>query len=124
MNEAELMEVAMSAYSNSLATLAIYITLLMGYIVAAYIIGEKLVGSQAAIISTLYSLLMVTIIAAFVSFIRVGYENAYLAWEMSTQRKVGPVPLLAELGVVVMVFCYLASLKFMWDVRHPKTECP
>jgi hypothetical protein len=40
--------------------------------------------------------------------------------EMSTQRKVGPVPLIAELAVVVMAFCYLASLKFMWDIRHPK----
>jgi hypothetical protein len=78
------------------------------------------VVSQAAIINTLYSLLTFTIIAAFVSFAQIGYENAYLALEMSTQRKAGPLPLIAELAVVVMVFCYLASLKFMWDIRHPK----
>ena len=121
MTEAELFEAGQFAYSNSLATFAIYITLLSGYIAVAYIVGEKLVGSQATIINTLYSLLIVTIIAAFVSFARIGYENAYLALEMSTQRKAGPVPLVAELAVVVMVFCYLASLKFMWDVRHTKT---
>ena len=120
MSEAELFEAGQFAYSNSLAAFAIYITLLSGYIVVAYIVGEKLVGSQTVIINTLYSLLMFTVLAAFVSFARVGYENNYLALEMSTLRKVAPLPLVAELAVVVMVFCYLASLKFMWDIRHPK----
>ena len=120
MSEAELFEAGQFAYSNSLAAFTIYITLLSGYIVVAYIIGEKLVGSQTIIINTLYSLLMLTVLAAFVSFARIGYETNYLASEMSTLRKVAPMPLVAELAVVVMVFCYLASIKFMWDIRHPK----
>ena len=64
-------------------------------------------------------------LAAFAIYITLlsGYiAVAYLALEMSTQRKAGPLPLVAELAVVVMVFCYLASLKFMWDIRHPKND--
>jgi hypothetical protein len=120
MSEAELFEAGQFAYSNSLAAFTIYITLLSGYIVVAFIVGEKLVGSQTVIINTLYTLLMLTVLAAFVSFARVGYESAYLALEMSTLRKVSQVPLVAELAVVVMIFCYLASLKFMWDIRRTK----
>ena len=120
MSEAELFEAGQFAYSNSLAAFTIYITLLSGYIVVAFIVGEKLVGSQTVIINTLYSLIMFTVLAAFVSFARIGYESNYLALEMSTLRKIAPLPWVAEVAVVVMVFCYLASLKFMWDIRHAK----
>ena len=122
MTEAELLEAGQFAYSNSLAAFAIYVTMLSGYLVVAYLVAGQMTRPQVIIVNILYSLLTVVVVASFVSFAQVGYENTRLALEMSTQRVVGPMPMVAESAVVVMVFCYLASLKFMWDARHQQTE--
>jgi hypothetical protein len=122
MTEAELLETSQFAFSNSLATFTIYVTLLSGYLAAAYLVGSKLIGSQIAIINVLYSLVMLTLMAACVSFSQVGYENSFLALELSTRRNVGPLPFVTELAAIIMIFCYLASLKFMWDIRRSKSD--
>lgn len=117
MTEAEFLEVGLIAYSNSLAAFAIYVTMLSGYLVVAYLVANQMTRPQVIIVNILYSLLTVIVAAAFINFAQAGYENSRLALEMSTRRAVGPLPMVAESALVVIVFCYLASLKFMWDAR-------
>jgi len=120
--EAELLEVGLIAYSNSLAAFAVYVTMLSGYLVVAYLAASQMTRPQAIIVNILYSLLTAVVAAAFINFAQAGYENTRLALEMSTQRVIGPLPMVAESAVVVMAFCYLATLKFMWDARNQQTE--
>jgi hypothetical protein len=47
---------------------------------------------------------------------------ATLAIEMSTQRVLAPKGEIAVAIATLCGFCSIASLKFMWDVRHPKKE--
>jgi len=122
MIEAELLEAGLSAYANSLAAFAVYVSMLSGYLVVAYLVANQMTRPQAIIVNILYSLLSAVVAAAFFNFAQAGYENTRLALEMSTQRVVGPMPMVAESALVVMVFCYLASLKFMWDARNQQIE--
>lgn len=122
MNEAELLLAGLSAYANSLAAFAVYVTMLSGYLVVAYLVGSQMTRAQTIIVNILYSLISAAVAAAFFNFAQAGYENTRLALEISTQRVVGPMPMVAESALVVMVFCYLASLKFMWDARNKQSE--
>lgn len=122
MKEAELLVAGLSAYANSLAAFAVYVTMLSGYLVVAYMAANQMTRPQTIIVNILYSLLSAVIAAAFYNFAQAGYENTQLAIAMSTQRVVGPMPMVAETALVVIMFCYLASLKFMWDARHQQNE--
>ena len=122
MIEAELLEAGLSAYANSLAAFAVYVTMLSGYLVVAYLVANQMTRLQAVIVNILYSLLSAVVAAAFFNFAQAGYENTQIAIEMSSQRVVGPMPMVAESALLVMVFCYLASLKFMWDARNQESE--
>jgi hypothetical protein len=100
----------------------IEITLLTGYIVVAYLAGNDLNRSQVAIVNTLYILLSIFALMSIYSMSMRATEMAVLSIGMSEQRNLGPT-LWLPIGVaVIFAFCLLASLKFMWDVRHPKAE--
>ncbi len=122
MTEAELFEAGQIAFSNCLAAFAIYVTMLSGYLVMVYVIGDKMTRSQIVIINTLYSILTITIIAAFISFALIGHETSQLAFEMTEKRRIGPLPIVAEVATVALIFCFIASLRFTWDVRHNREK--
>ena len=118
MTEAELFEAGQFAFSNCLTAFGIFVSLLSGYLVMIYVIGEKMSRSQIVIINLLYSIISMTIIAGFISFAIIGHETSQLAINMSKQRSAGPLPFVAEVAAVTLLLCYIASLKFTWDVRR------
>jgi hypothetical protein len=98
------------------------ITLLSGYIIVAYLAGKELERSQVLIVNSLYLLLFLFVLMGIYSLSIRATEMAALSVQISEQRNLGPT-LWLPLGVVaIFAFCLVASLKFMWDVRHPKTE--
>jgi hypothetical protein len=105
---------------------AIYLTVLFAYVSVAYLAGQKLTRFQLAIVTFLFVTVAgreVIVIAAMSRLIRVKtlqlvevYENA-------------PAPgILLGTGdsilwpVAIWSTGIVASLLFMWSVRHPKTE--
>ena len=122
MTEAELIQTAQAIWGNVITMCTIEITLLTGYIVVAYLAGNDLNRSQVVIVNTLYILLSIFALMSIYSMSMRATEMAVLSISMSEQRNLGPT-LWLPIGVaVIFAFCLLASLKFMWDVRHPRTE--
>jgi hypothetical protein len=120
--EAELIQTAQAIWGNMISMTTIEITLLTGYIIVAYMAGKDLNRSQVTIVNTLYVLLSIFALMGMYTMSMRATEMAVLSIGISEYRTLGPT-LWLPLGVVVIfVFCILASLKFMWDVRHPKTE--
>ena len=120
MSEAELLEISNIMWSNAISLLGLAITLISGYLIVAYIAGAKLTHSQAIIINTLYIGFALLLFLTMMSFSHSAGELATVAFEMSTQLTNPPRTILAYAIGTFVTFCVAASLKFMWDIRHPK----
>ncbi len=68
MVEAELLEISNMAWGNSIALVGLVITLISGYLIAAYIIGAKMTNSQSVIINILYVGFTSFLILSFFAF--------------------------------------------------------
>ena len=102
--------------------MAILLSVLSAYLVVAYLAGSKLTRSQVVIVNSLYILVSVFLVWAMFVLSQRALEVATLAINISTQRELAPTPNVALALVAMFGVCSLASLKFMWDVRHPKAE--
>ena len=122
MSEAELMEISNAMWSNAISIIAIFITILSGYLIISYVAGKNMEKKQVQIITALYVGLSVFMLLGFISFSINAGAFDQLAFEMSTQRETAPRSYLAYIIAAFLVFCHLGSLKFMWDVRNAKNE--
>ena len=122
MTEAELGELIVS-YSGLVATyLTTYLTVVSGYLITAYIAGKRFSTSQVTLLSCLFvvATAMLTM-AVFASSLR------WLSYIEKLKQLVPDesYPMNLPFAYIVCFICIagiLAGLKFMWDVRHPKTE--
>jgi hypothetical protein len=94
----------------------IYLTATSGYLLVAYLAGKNLTRMQTLIITVLY--------AVFASFNTIAilshFNNAFY---FGHTYGAGLVPRWPIYGIgILFPLGILASLKFMWDVRHPKDE--
>jgi hypothetical protein len=94
--------------------------LLFGYLIVAYFVGAQLTRVQSAILTVLYLAWQVRLF-----FVLYGLQiNGSILVE--GMREISPDVNLAIpsiLAVLALLSCLtLASLYFMWSIRHPKTE--
>ena len=95
---------------------ALYLTILSGYLIVAYIQGKHMSRMQTAIVTTLFVcwtfVNTVTSVSALNAAVYFGHTYG-----------AGRAPEWGSLAIAVLQSLgTLAALKFMWDVRHPKTE--
>ena len=110
--------------SDALGThISIYLTIVTGYIIVAYLVGTKLTRLQVAIATGIYlvayifeSLILTTIIRT------IGKQSSQLllldpavAIGMMAQARA------PYIGLVILIAGLIAPLWFMWSVRHPKS---
>ena len=115
MTEPEFLEIINLHAANAITGLSVYITLLFGYMTAAYIVGAKLSFSQVIIVSLVYvfaaiawGLVSITHAHSFEALV-VAYTNFVPSpfWEL-------PWSLLSG---VTCFSSLIASLYFMYDIR-------
>ncbi len=97
-----------------------FTALLFGYLIAAYFIGAQLTRIQLAILNVLYLLWQ----ARIVVLIRATEINGKFI--LDEMRKFSPdfnleIPSLLP-TFAILALCIIASLYFMWSIRHPKKE--
>jgi hypothetical protein len=122
MTEAEMLEIVQSMWGNYLSTMSIFISVISAYLIIAYMAGDKLTKAQMALVNVLMGIFCSIGIAAMHGYSTSATELTLLSLEMSTQRtQIGmtTVPLITLLVFPPLI---LASYKFMWDIRHSKTE--
>ena len=122
MTEADLIEAIAAFNSSTQSWMGLYMSILSAYLIVAYLAGENLTRSQVTIVSICFATF------AFLSAYS-GVANATRILEFSTElRELNPRRIFAvSAWVIIMVKVLLyggifVALKFMWDVRHPKTE--
>ena len=102
--------------ANAGSAMTLYVTVVSGYLLVAYLVGKELTFLQTTIISTLFMIFTTLNAVATMTYM----QNAIF---FGTHYGVGRMPSWAPFGSGIVLFLgILASVKFMWDVRHPKTE--
>ena len=122
MTEAELVEAANSSWSLVNGGLGSYMTIVSAYLIASYLVGVKLTTSQVGIISALFITMTSTLMIGLYGWtVRGTYYTSALAALNSDAAAYGT----SWVPIVLTSICsmgILASFKFMWDIRHSKTE--
>ncbi|MEP5623328.1 MAG: hypothetical protein ABJP82_12215 [Hyphomicrobiales bacterium] len=102
-----------------------YFTLVSAYLVVGYLVGGKLSRAQVGVITGLYLVWIASIVTgqfasgeAYVNLQRELREMGSLA--TSTGSHESPITIFSF--IFVQIVGVIASLWFMWSVRHPKSE--
>ena len=122
MTEYELVD-AIASYTGLLHSwLMAYFTVFTAYVVAAYAVGHQLTNFQSFVVTTCFlvlnSMVVVATMGTGMRFIELTQEISVINPERNYLVSPG---LIVAAGVVLSIGI-LVSLKFMWDVRHPKPE--
>ena len=122
MTEQELAGLISDYSSQGGAFFALWITIVSGYLIVAYLAGSSLKRSQVFILNTFYvwvsSLVMVGFYGSF-------NTQAHYTRELKLMEPDSPQMMTYDLAVSVTIASVLgifATLRFMWDIRHPKPD--
>ena len=104
--------------------LMLYLTVSTGYLIVAYLVGMQLTKSQALFVSALFAIFAFYALWGVAGYWTTG-DEARLALETAladtidlNHLGVNPALIALPMGILGIV----GSLKFMWDVRHPKAD--
>ena len=122
MTEYELEDLLTSTMSASSDLFAIYVTLLVAYLVAAYLAGDRLTSAQATTISILFIVASTVMTWGCVTYIGRAIPFADALEVINPDRRYGSQPIVQYTVLLVQVLGIIACLKFMWDVRHREDE--
>ena len=122
MTEAELIEAAANFNTLILGWASAYFAAFTAYLVSAYLVGDKLTTSQVLFISGGYSiysfLCVIAVFGATTKFVEFTID----AEAINPDRLYLATHLQAQIGGVLLFLGILGSLKFMWDIRHPRAN--
>jgi hypothetical protein len=121
MTEYEIGDLTGTTATLALTAISLYLTTVSAYLFTAFTAGAKLTRSQAFVISTLF-------VAGSGTFIYAAAANvlkqSYLITRL-TELEAGQPTYFSENSAVflsiILISGVIASLSFMWNVRHPKT---
>ena len=116
----EIQSLAFEASSLAATYMGILITVISGYLIVAYVVGNHLEKGQIIIINFLYIFFATLLWYGSTSAL---FKQVEFVEQLQALRPDAFYPASQEIDFAVAFVTYLvdlASLKFMWDVRHPK----
>ncbi len=103
----------------SLAFMTLYLSVVTGYLIVAYLAGSKLTKLQASFVTLLFVVFSVHFTLSSLG----GFEGAYATHvEYFPDQIIGPSPVMNRGLAIFQIFGIFGCLKFMWDVRKKKNE--
>ena len=117
MTQAEIFELIQLAYSNSLASFAIFLTIVAAYLVAAFQAGAKLKFSELVIVNTLFVVMSCISIFTTAAFGLTAHNLTAEIAEINPSINRYDYPLLLMLFGIAEVAAVLACLWFMQGRR-------
>ena len=122
MTEADLLQGVIGYASSGGLYFSIWLTVLSAYAVIAYLAGKDLTTFQTVWVNTLYLFGALLSIMGFYGGLRslLFYINQLKELNPESPQIMSTNMLLSVTGFAILVT--MATLLFMWQVRHPKTE--
>ncbi len=115
-----------TAQSDALGThIAIFLTLVTAYLVVAYLVGTKLTRAQVSVATSIYliayifeSIIMMAIFRSVINGIQ-RYRERFTVYD---PESIYSIVAAGYIGVAILTLILMASLWFMWSIRHPKSS--
>ena len=125
MDEFELRELLFATFEQMDSSATMYFTLVSAYLIVSFVAGDKLTRPQLAIVTTLYVLWVLGTVNTMYSML-----TGALSVESALEKINATFDFGGGVGTSPTVYGFLAvqiggliaSLYFMWSVRHPKPE--
>ncbi|WOJ93817.1 hypothetical protein R0135_01290 [Congregibacter variabilis] len=122
MNEADLYQIAMEMNHGLQTEEQTFLTVLSGYLIAAYVIGAKVTRSQIVIFNAIY-----VVVACGLLYNMHDYWANITHWFTKAQtaefgKVMVDLTLRGELTVLACASMVVGSLYFMWSIRHSEPE--
>ena len=122
MTEYELAELAINAQAGTTPAVSVFVTILSGYLIAAWLVGKKLSRAQITLINVLFIGFQLGIISSWSGRWQLAYRLAEAVDSIDPSFDMTPSMIPISAFGVLMLTSIGGCLKFMWDIRHPKTE--
>ena len=125
MTEYEMTDVIMSRFGHMNVQASMDFALVSGYLVTAYFLGSRLTRRQVSVVNVLFCFWTAGILGGYVNTVSdtIQLETAIREIGLSpVAGKVSDSTFAAYSFAMVQLFGILASLVFMWSVRHPRQE--
>ena len=118
MNESEIVEAFMTSQAIGMSSMVIYLTLVSGYLIVAYSVGERLRGSQALFISALFVLFSSFSIWGAIAYFYLGdvygMQSDTVPYGVIRPDYLSPPVVIGVVEVLGVVGC----LNFMYAIRR------
>jgi len=120
--EYELVDLAVNIQESITPAVSVFITIMSGYLVVAWLVGDKLTRAQVGLINVLFVGFQVMLILSWSGRWEFYFRLAKQLYSFDPIFYAVTHPAIVALFGVLMVVSIVGSLKFMWDIRHPKKE--
>jgi hypothetical protein len=124
-NEFELRELLFATFEQMNSSATMYFTLVSAYLVVSFVAGTRLTRPQLMIINSLYILWVLGTVNTMYSMLTgaVSLEAELVKLGTEFEFGGGAGTNLSTAGfILVQIAGLIASLYFMWSVRHPRTD--
>jgi len=115
----EMADLGQSNFSNSLAAIATYLTLVFAYLAAAYFIGKDLTRTQVTILNALFLTFSIVNAFSIAAYTNGGVQLMIQSGLTNPANFFTPRLWLAPTLGIACLIGIMICLKFMWDLRHP-----
>ena len=125
MSEYEYMDLFFTLVERAEAAGLAFLTVTSGYLIVAYLVGDKLTRAQVVLVSALFFFYATAQILAQISQINSILHIDHIMYESFPKSPMQRSSSAARLGFVWPVLEFLAvcaCLHFMWSIRHPKID--
>ena len=123
MTEYELTDIIMSRFATMTDQAALYFALISGYLVVAYLVGKRLTLLQVMVVNSLFVVWTLGLLAGWHTTLEAIVELEAAIHELGSFSAVNELSFASAYSFsLVQLLGIIASLIFMWSVRHPKTE--
>jgi len=122
LTEYEIADLAATWQSTTTPTSALVITILSGYLIVAWLVGNKLTRAQVVLVNTLFVFFQFSMIAGWAMRWALSYKYSMELYSIDPGFYEAPASIPLIIFGAAMAVSVIACLKFMWDVRHPKKK--
>ena len=119
MTEQDYMAIYWDGQSMGVSALALYMTIVSGYLISSYVAGERLSSLQAGFVSSLFVVFAGFTCWGVAEYWTSAFQAAQAVKHQFVFNRMGVNP--ATIATPMMVLGILGSLKFSWDIRHPRS---
>lgn len=122
MTEYEITDVLIGRFSSMTEQASLYFALVSGYLITAFFAGSRLSHLQVGVINCLFVVWTFGLIGGYNTTVTAVIDLEAALSSMETTSATASNTIYAYSFTIVQVAGILASLVFMWSVRHPKAE--